>query len=62
MSANERRPKNREVEDEMVRPPAEKGEPPRAATDPKGEDSGKSDEASQGAAPPGNIHEVKGKP
>lgn len=30
----EKRPKNREVEDEMVKVPAREGEPPRPATEP----------------------------
>jgi hypothetical protein len=32
-----RRPKNREVENEMVRAPAKSGEPPRPATEPRGD-------------------------
>ena len=31
---NRPRPKNREVEDEMIRTPAHSGEPPRPATEP----------------------------
>jgi hypothetical protein len=31
------RPKNREVENEMVRPPAKTGEPPRPATEARGD-------------------------
>ena len=30
------RPKNREVENQDLRPPAQEGEPPRAATEPPG--------------------------
>jgi len=59
MTANKPRPKNREVEDEMIRPPASPGKPPRSATDPKGEQDGKNAGGSGDAAPPGNIHEVK---
>ena len=32
------RPKNREVENEMVCPPEREGEPPRPMTEPKGDD------------------------
>lgn len=53
------RPKNREVENEMIRPPAAKGKPPRSATDPHGNSEGMGD-SKEGAAPPGNIHEVRG--
>ncbi|WP_395336231.1 hypothetical protein WBP06_19200 [Novosphingobium sp. BL-8H] len=59
MTANKPRPKNREVEDEMIRPPVSPGKPPRSATDPKGEQDGKRADRSRGAAPPGNIREVK---
>ncbi len=59
MTTNKPRPKNREVEDEMIRPPASPGKPPRSATDPKGEQDGKNADDSGDAAPPGNIHEVK---
>ncbi|GFE73840.1 hypothetical protein [Novosphingobium sp. TCA1] len=40
MTEPEKRPKNREVEDEMVRPPKKEGEPPRPATEPaRGKDA-----------------------
>ncbi|WP_395396273.1 hypothetical protein WBP07_20455 (plasmid) [Novosphingobium sp. BL-8A] len=59
MTANKLRPKNREVENEMIRPPASPGKPPRSATDPKGEQDDNSAGRSGDAAPPGNIREVK---
>ena len=59
MTANKPRPKNREVEDEMIRPPASPGKPPRSATDPKGKQEGKNADGFGDAAPPGNIHEVE---
>lgn len=34
MSNPEKRPKNREVENEMICPPAEEGNPPRPVTEP----------------------------
>lgn len=33
-SAGPERPHNREIENEMLRPPAQEGEPPRPATEP----------------------------
>ncbi|TCM14368.1 hypothetical protein EDF56_11313 [Novosphingobium sp. PhB165] len=57
MENDRSRPKNREVEDEMIRPPAREGEPPKSATDAKGSGS-PSKGKSQGAAPPGQIREV----
>lgn len=59
MTTNKQRPKNREIENEMIRPPASPGKPPRSATDPKGEQDEKTPGQSRDAAPPGNIREIK---
>lgn len=44
----EERPKNREVENEMVKPPAKEGKPPRPATQPSGEASPKGEPSRNG--------------
>jgi hypothetical protein len=38
-SRTPRRPKNREVENEMIKPPTKDGKPPRPATQPAGDSS-----------------------
>jgi len=38
MSQPPKRPKNREIEDEMICPPEEEGQPPRPVTEPKTRD------------------------
>lgn len=46
----QQRPKNREVENEMVKPPATDGKPPRPATQPSGESSPKGEPSRPGTA------------
>lgn len=46
----DQRPKNREVEDEMVKPPASDGKPPRPATQPSGDSTPKGEPSRGGTA------------
>jgi len=58
-ASRSKRPKNREVENEMILPPKRPGEPPKAATNPSGspeepledERAGAARETLRGAAP-----------
>lgn len=54
----ETRPQNREVEDEMIRPPESESEPPRPATEPhEGHEKNDHSQYDNRPEPPGNIHE-----
>lgn len=46
----EQRPKNHEVENEMIKPPAKDGKPPRPATQPAGEASAKGEPSRGGTS------------